>query len=372
MSQRHPLGQGDMAEYVAGIEASSSEWLFLTEPHCEVQSEIVGRIQNFFRTNEAAGFCCHCQDRFATAWGKMEGLLYSESIADWKRPGNWQKMIMRGFGIRRSAYEGAGGFRLRYGRFSEWLLAADLHRRGYYLDYAADVSVIHHYTPDKKYLDEAIEEFSIGQAQYLAEAPADERLPYFQGPGFAPPADERVADLMEKAVKQGELWQWPRKLHEATFSPRNELLLRRELNAIAVQLLAPLHADAAIPFFKRYYESQSQLCLRRHYPPAPNGPMPLTPGDCWSAADNALTSVTGTFQTEQWQGISFAWAKPVFALSVKPSGAPLVLELQVPHIARFKYHAISLVTELAPEKRVPPQQQQDRTAPINNPAIRAA
>ncbi len=325
------MGQGDMGEYVEGIESSSSEWIFLTEPHCEAPPDAVTELRQFFEQSEAAGFCTDCVDKIESPWGGMEAFYSEEGFEQWKQEGNWSKMIMRGFGIRRTAYEAAGGFRLRYGRFCEWLLAADLHRRGLYLAFAPSVRVIHHYTPNKKYLDEAIEEFVIGQAKYLVDTPEEERLPYFAAPSTELPLSEDLSrlfrDLEGHALRLGIAPRGKFKL-----SPASRLFLQREWNALIVRLFARWAPRAAYPFFKRYYEVQNSRCLLLHYSRFSSQcePRSLKKGVRCSAAEEGFTAATEMNQLETWSGIQFRWSKPLFAIRVDiDPGENLSLNLHV-------------------------------------------
>ncbi|GEM_PF-1771714 len=331
------LGQGDMEEYVIGIESGESEWIFLTEPHCEVPPDIVSEIRRFFATSEAAGFCTNCLDCVDTHWGKMEALYSAEGFAGWKEEGNWGKMIMRGFGIRRTAYEMVDGFRLRYGRFSEWLLAADLHRRGLYLDFASQVYVKHHYTLEKKYLDGAIEEFVIGQARYLREAPENERLPYFTTPSIDLPLPPHLETLFDSAARlaarqEGRFFPKKRNRIQREFTK----IIKRNCCAFIVQVIAGRFPRKAFPFFKAYYQAQIDACLIQHLPEGSGrAGYRLEPGQNWTVADGDFSSLVEIHEQEEWKGQRFHWSKPVFAIPVSlPPASPqmAVLRLVLPGI----------------------------------------
>lgn len=328
------MGQGDMEEYVIGIDSSDSEWIFLTEPHCEVPSDIVTELKKFFATSEAAGFCTGCIDKIESPWGHMEALYSEIGFDDWKEEGNWAKMIMRGFGIRRTAYKAAGGFRLRYGRFSEWLLAADLHKRGLYLDCAPAVKVIHHYTPNKPYLDEAIEEFVIGQARFVAEMPDSDRLPYFPLPQAEVPPPRELRQLFKAVAKSCQ------KNDIYLVAPTNQssrrmfrLWLKREWNALRVRLLARWNPKKAFPNFCRYYETQNTLCFQKHYPAfaAKHQNTPVEVAETWSARKSQKSPLAESYEKETWNEHTFRWTKPLFGvLTSIPANNSTTLVLELP------------------------------------------
>jgi predicted dehydrogenase len=325
------FGQGDMAEYGLGIDETKAEWLFLSEPHCEATPECVREILRFFESSEAAGFCTSCIDGYASPWGKMEGLYYRMGFEEWRQSGHWAKMIMRGFGIRRRVYQQVGGFRLRYGRFSEWLLAADLHRMGLYLDYAPGVEIVHHYSLDKKYLDEAIEEFVIGQARYLGEISLKERLPYFPDVAVEIPSDPEWKAL-EDIVRPLMPWRWKIMRKEGSLlNPTGKLWMQREWNAFVVEFIAWLNARWAFPFFRKYYEAQILLCMAKHLPEysQEKEKKALRPGDEWVAEQDVFAELPGFHLFEEWKGYSFRWCKPMSGIYIEPNQHALALEIDL-------------------------------------------
>ena len=325
------LGQGDMAEYVTGIEETDAEWIFLSEPHCEATPECVREIRRFFAASEAAGFCTSCIDGYASPWGKMEGLYYWQGFEEWRKAGHWAKMIMRGFGIRRSVYRRVGGFKLRYGRFSEWLLAADLHRGGWYIDYAPGVVLVHHYSLNKPFLDGAIEEFVIGQARYLAEVPANERLPYFPDSGLGTMGNAEWKKVRANAKRSIPLFRKTATSVKTGLRSRFLKRRRREWNAFMVGRLARSKPRKALPYFVRYYETQIELCMDKHLPAllAEREPVALEPGGEWVAGQSELTELPGFYGLETWQGETFHWCQPLSGIYVKSASQSLILEIDI-------------------------------------------
>ena len=325
------MGQGDMEEYVAGIDQTDAEWIFLSEPHCEATPECVREIRRFFSASEAAGFCTSCIDGYSSSWGKMEGLFYWKGFEEWRKVGHWAKMIMRGFGIRRAVYRRVGGFRLRYGRFGEWLLAADLHRGGWYIDYAPGVILVHHYSLHKPFLDGAIEEFVIGHARYLAEVPTHERLPYFPDSEIETTGSQDWK-LVEKEARRSI--PWLRKVFDVLKGgqeSRSRKRRRRNRNAFMVGCLAWWSPRRALPYFIQYYEAQIELCMGKHLPrfKSERSQTALEPGDEWLAGQPQLADLPGFYGVEHWQGETFHWCRPLSGIYIKASGQSLILELDI-------------------------------------------
>lgn len=350
------LGQGDIDEYAKGIEATDSEWIFLTEPHCEAPANLVTEIRSYFATSEDAGFCSDCIDRFATPWGKMEGLYFGEGFREWKQPGNWAKMIVRGFGIRRTAYEGSGGLRLRYGRFSEWLLAADLHRQGYYLGFAEKAKVIHHYTPDKAYLDEAIEEFVKGQARYLAEVPEAERLPYFPNCAVEAPGPARWEAL--KKVAAHHITK-PEAEQRRQLPPSTKARLTRDWNAFLVHLTVRWSPSHALPFFERYYEAQTTFAMWKYfsdYASMAGSSDAIRPGHPLLVDTTGLPTLPGLLQRERFGGLGFHWCNRILGIPLAQVAGDLTLNVDLLPIASVSPERCPvLVTERNPGHPVTPE-----------------
>lgn len=349
------LGQGDMDEYVLGIESSESEWIFLTEPHCEAHPNTVSEIRHYFSTSEAAGFCTSCEDYVDAPWGQMEAYYSAEGFTEAKQEGHWCKMIMRGFGIRRTAYKLAGGFRLRYGRFSEWLLAADLHRRGLYLGYAEKVSLTHHYTLTQPYLVEAIEEFVIGQAQYTQEAPRSERLPYFPDP----PVDSSIPPSLDRLFRSaGSLQGWFSGWREKWIQPVRVREARREWNGFLVRIFARWLPAIAYPFFKAYYHSQIEACLIKHQADQSDvTDTKLKVGDEWAASSDGFEALIEIHQREVWHDVPFHWSKPIFAIPVdfsSSSGGGVTLQVKLLELRKIERRTIHLICSWDPENPLSP------------------
>ena len=327
-----PLGQGDMEEYQIGIDATRAEWIFLSEPHCEATPECVRELRDYFATSEVAGFCTTTIDGYANPWGKMEAMYFLHGFEEWRKAGHWAKMIMRGFGIRRRVYEQVGGFRLRYGRFSEWLLAADLHRGGWYLGYAPGVELVHHYTVHKAFLDEAIEEFVIGHAHYLAEVPREERLPYFPDVSMEMSINSDWEKVKKNTNSLISLSNRIRGAMKRLLNGRYRNWLSREWNGFSVALFAGFWPERAFPFFIGYYEAQISLCMGKHLPRFTQEKKPniLRSGDEWTAGQGEfLAELPGFYGHEEWKEEAFHWCRPVGGIYLETGGHAMALEIDL-------------------------------------------
>ncbi len=329
-----PLGQGDMIEYVMGVEASDSEFIFMSEPHCIALPDTVQQLRRAFLTTEAAGFCTDTIERVDTLGGKMESLYYEEGFESWKQPGAWEKMIMRGFGVRRSAYRAVGGLNLRYGRFCEWLLAADLHRRGYYLTYVPEVAIVHCYTQDIRYLNDAIEEFVMGQSLYLEETPLPERADYFPEPTMVQsPSDPEWGRVRRQLM--GKLSVLAEALRPSGMAMAR---CKRDVHALLVHLLR-WKRRWSFSHFKGFYESQVAYAFHKHRYPAGTSlgaSTAISLAQGWDASTLQPPVGQGFYTVEPYDAQRFCWMAPIGGLPLELPAGSSVLELRLVPILKLK------------------------------------
>jgi len=161
--------RNEIEQYDIGARQACGEFLFFTEPHCFAEPDAITEIIRTFRTGDLDGFCVRSVSLNRNRLARMESRMYEEGFREWSREGDWRKVIIRGFGIRRSAYLESGGFPCRYERFAEWLFAATLHVQGYHLGYAPSVCVRHVNIDRFSLFGSYIGEFTDGECRYRLE-----------------------------------------------------------------------------------------------------------------------------------------------------------------------------------------------------------
>jgi len=177
-----------MQLYDIGARAARGRWLLFTEAHCLAEPGCLAELVKYLDNSGYDGACLRSTPGCSTALARMEDRLFNEGFAVWSRPEDWRKVIVRGFAVARQVYLDDGGFEYRYDRFSEWALAATLHRRGRRLGYAAAASVKHYNTIGFSALFPPVWEFSQGECAYRAEHDEPFVEQYF---GFAPAWSQR-------------------------------------------------------------------------------------------------------------------------------------------------------------------------------------
>lgn len=175
-------GMNEIEQYHLGAMRTRGDYLFFTEPHCLAAPDAVTEIITYFQTHAEDGFCAAslpiCRNRIAL----MEWRMFEEGWQIWSQDDHWCRVIIRGFGIRRSVYLEVGGFETRYSRFAEWLLAATLNAKGYRLGYAPQVSVKHAYGERLPLFDAFIRQFTTGECLLRMERPREFCERFFGAP----------------------------------------------------------------------------------------------------------------------------------------------------------------------------------------------
>lgn len=172
----------EIEQYDIGARQARGEFLFFTEPHCFAEPDAITEIIRTFRSDGLDGFCVRSISLNRNRLAEMESRMYEEGFREWCRDGDWRKVIIRGFGIRRSSYLQSGGFPCQYERFAEWLFAATLHVQGYHIGYAPSVCVRHVNIDRLALFDNYIGEFIEGECRYRIDNRTESCERFFGSP----------------------------------------------------------------------------------------------------------------------------------------------------------------------------------------------
>ena len=160
---------GRFAMYAAGAEAARGSILFITEDHCVAEPGCLAAVKHHFETTTDSGVTVKWGHINNTDVAYMEELVNHIDARQWSRPDHWNKVRIRGFGIRKEAYRDVGGFEWKYQGFSEALLAAKLHAQGHRIGYAGDAGVLHINTESMNELQESAWSYSWAECEYCQE-----------------------------------------------------------------------------------------------------------------------------------------------------------------------------------------------------------
>jgi hypothetical protein len=187
---RH-LSSTELALHDHGARAARGRWILFTEGHTAAEPSCLSSLLDYLTENESscAGACIRSlPDGSSNPIAKCERRWYDDGFAEWSRDGDWRKVTIRGFAIRRDAYLDAGGFEHRFGCFAETAMAATLADRGDRLRYAPTAAVKHYDATEMSELLRYIREYREGEIAYRATRPVEYCERYF---GVLPPALDR-------------------------------------------------------------------------------------------------------------------------------------------------------------------------------------
>jgi hypothetical protein len=128
----------------AAVARADSDWVVLTENHCEADPACLASVA---RTIESDGdhdaLTLDHGHITSNAVSELGSRWFEQVYEEWDQPGQWPRLNLVGFAIRRDAYLEAGGLDPRYGLFSAPLLSARLHRGGARIGHVPDAHVLH-------------------------------------------------------------------------------------------------------------------------------------------------------------------------------------------------------------------------------------
>lgn len=342
--------ENEMELYHRGASAASGDILFFTEPHCVAEPQAIEETLRFFEHSDADGFCVRSSPLIVNTISAMESRMYDEGFVEWSKPDHWGKVILRGIVLRKGIYDAVGGFRYSYDRFSEWLLAADLRRRGHVLLYNPAVGVSHLYSHSFRLLDQFIREFTDGEIKFRLEDGGTAFCREFFG------EPEEYADILshDPALNRSALREAGKAL---VTSPPLSLAQRLTLAGCCIFLgltevrgrrsaafslfLRAFAAKIATGFplftkefryrrFLRYWQCTTAYSRVRYV---------LMHGTAGSqetgmSADSSASEITAPklanyYGLETWKGSAFRWSKPCSAIRVPPGIRTLSLVMTI-------------------------------------------
>lgn len=339
----------EMIHYDLGAKAANGENLFFTEPHVIAEPEAVTEILAFFTRGEGDGLCGRTTSASYSSIGHLEAQMYDEGFQQWSKPEHFAKVFIRAVGMRRDVYFNVGGFKTRYSRFAEWLLAAELKHQGYQLLYAPGVGVTHIYSDSFKGLTQAIKEFTEGECQFRL----DNIDSTFCQEYFGDPAEWHNAMNHNNDDKRNSI------LAHFILIFRSNLLLRQRLRLLRQLLKHPtfiifdktrisawqfrmsalysrlLAAQPWLPHSVRYrhfckFWENTTSFYRVHYAlEHSNKRKPQTVNEKNEFSPLPDPALSDVYSPEGYKDINFCWTQPLFSLRLSPSDHPQTLKLKL-------------------------------------------
>ena len=162
--------------YDAGAKASRGDFLLLSESHCVPEPDLLVELDDYLRTHDYDGACCRSIPVAYNNFARADAVLFEDGFRQFRRPGDWRKVNVHAFALRRDLYHLVGGLKERYRGYAEMVLAADLRDAGVRLGYAAGASVQHHYRVALMEVLEQVDDFVSGEYLYRLDHGSVERI----------------------------------------------------------------------------------------------------------------------------------------------------------------------------------------------------
>jgi predicted dehydrogenase/glycosyltransferase involved in cell wall biosynthesis len=344
--------RNELEMYHRGAEAARGRFLLFTESHCTAEPECLAELSAYLARTDVAGACLRSVSGDQPPMARLEDRMFKESFRTWSQPGDWRKVIMRGFALRRDVYREVGGFEHRFDRFAELALAATLHARGVVLGYAPGAAVRHFDSVSFAELFPPVASFTHGECAYRAERPAAYCDRYFGSPPewrdrlrLRPEVAREVAraawrGLWRDGWRHGaggvafaltmarEVASW---LPSALLGARPHLLRARlRLLRARVRLLLGRGDEARYRAYLRLWDAMVTLARVTYLASRPPAPAPGDgpPGGDVDLAEVVEDALVGFHDPETWNGRSFRWMRPlgVVRLHLAPGEYEVVLD----------------------------------------------
>jgi hypothetical protein len=321
-------------QYDYAARRAQGEYLFFTESHCMAEPDAISETIAYIQTHSLDGFCAHdvpiCPNRIA----KVEAKMFAQGFQEWSKEDHWMKVILRGVAIRKAAYMDVGGFHYKYDRFSEWLLAAMLHAKGYRLGYAPKVRVRHCYNDNFQLLEFYIKTFTIGECVYRLEGDPELCQRYFAVPSewnelnnFDSSLVRSIFGDLFKRITIDGAWndrkKWLKQalsiFHLVIFGA-NYYVLRYSLFVNLAKLRLHLRWNDETEMVKAFIDfymgctSLTRACfVRDHVRKSDAVPRVAL---AYPMDDLKTESLWGFHEIERYEGVSFRWSSSIAALKL--------------------------------------------------------
>lgn len=310
--------RGTFAHYDLAARAAASPLLFFTEDHCVADPDCLEVLLRSFHDRQFDGATVRWGHINRSPLARMESLLSHEDMRTWFEPDHWNRVRIRGFGLKASVYHEVGGLRWQFGAFSEALLAAALHAGGYRLEFISESGVRHINTNHLSELYGNVWGHAWQQSRYLHEAGPGWWDAYFGAGGddeLSVPGARRFLKALWRARKAME---WPKEVQ----GPWAGFCLR--LIAAGLAMPAARQAAARLGLLRHW--------LDYHFWWFHEGRRCRSVGALWkdiaecaradyAASHGGRQNLEGFYPLEEFGGVVFRWSRPVAGMTLSlPEG----------------------------------------------------
>jgi hypothetical protein len=326
-----------------GVREADSDWLLLTENHVEALPDTLERaVEGIVETPGLDAASIEHGHIAPTPTGELGVDWFDQVYGEWYSPGNWRRLNLAGYVIRRDVYDGVGGLDDRYSLFAAPLLSARLADGGARVGHIGGARILHVQPPNLQEHHRHSADYARGECEArlsldpaFAERYFGHQHLVWNRHGLDPAvARRRCGIVARQALRRprearplvGEIRS---QVLSAFAGPRAELALTRWRLAWAERVAAA----RSVPRERRYgtFLKAQELAARRGQLEwiegrGADGGARVGPGlsEIEEVGEGALIGVHGL---EQENGRSFRWSEPV--LTARLDGAAERRELRI-------------------------------------------
>ncbi|QJW94882.1 glycosyltransferase [Frigoriglobus tundricola] len=329
----HVPTDSESGPWAAGARHARGRWLYFAEAHSYGEPECLEEMIRYLVATRRPGASSRSLGLGESLSARLEERLYDRVKPVRVADDHWSKLFLRGAALEREVYHRVGGLQGEYGRFSEPLLAARLHRAGYRLGYAPRSIVRHWNTTSFAQLEEHVHDYATCECAFRLTDPDPVWDSYFGTPtewargGRTDPALARVearvrlggllrgagsvrelAKLLPACVLGGRWWRWP-------------AASGRVLRKLRVHLMehGEARTDAFAALWQRYAAGARLDVLTRI------ASHTVTPRESVAIDEFPAPLLVGFHPLERYGGLPFRWAEPLAHVKLAlPPGEQIV------------------------------------------------
>lgn len=354
-----------LALFDAGARHARGRLLFFTESHCIAEPECLEALADYFATHDVEAAGCTSDALPGNRFSDMEQRLYEEDLHERSQDGQWKKVTIRGFAVRRDIYLELGGLEPRYGHFAEPVLGAKLAERGCRVGFVPG-AIVHHRNKDSSQdLSPSLVEYGIDECRYRLEAPSEFRDRYFgwlhdwsEREAWRPASGRLAFGVAARSLASGVLRGAPMGMQRALLRAlvdhgliamlgARALLLKTRLQLLGAQLRMKVWRWSRERYYRAYRDhwrgrihyGHARFTARHLRTPAPA----RTETTYYDVARPDDPRLTGFLAPDESAGKRFRWSRPLATVQislcpgtwdgwietvpVRPAGVPARLSL---------------------------------------------
>jgi len=331
----HVPTDSESEPWAVAARHARGRWLFFAEAHSYGEPECLEEMIRYLVTAGRPGASCRSLGLGESLSARLEERLYDRVKTVRVADEHWSKLFLRGAALERAVYHQVGGLQGEYGRFSEPLLAARLHRAGYRLGYAPRSIVRHWNTTSFAQLEEHVRDYASCECAFRLADPDPVWGSYFGAPvewaqgGRTDPALARaearvrlrallrgdrsvreLAKLLPACVLGGRWWRWPAASGRVLRKLRVYLMKNGDARTAAFATLWQRYAAGARLDFLTRIASRT-----------------VTPRERVAIDEFPAPLLVGFHPLERYAGLPFRWSEPLAHVKLALPPGEQVVEL---------------------------------------------